>query len=282
MSKIQIPIAQWYISHTCNLSCANCLSYNNFNISGHERWEDNKDDVKRWGSLVTVDDFSIIGGEPLGNPDLDLWVKGISKYFDSKQFKICTNGVQLDRWTDRILEWTELGAILEIHTKDPKHLSTTWKVIYDIFGDNIVWSKGTEHHNIGKLNGKVVVYQSMDSSFFTWGTKGKNDYGEYELFETNPKHTHNLCPWSHCHYFYQGALWKCGTMVGAQEFVKKFPVKKEHKDIILDYKPIQITAELEQDIKNLKYMLPQCGLCNNVLKTHNRLEATQKKIKENV
>jgi len=36
------------------------------------------------------------------------------------------------------------------------------------------------------------------------------------------------------------------------------------------------------NIKNLKYMLPQCGLCNNVLKTHNRLEATQKKIKENV
>lgn len=280
MSKINIPVAQWYISHTCNLSCKNCLSYNNFNISGHERWADNADDVARWGELVTVEDFSIIGGEPLGNPDLHLWVKGLHKYFDTENFKICTNGVQLDRWVDHIAEWTAMGVILEIHTKDKSHLSDTWKFLNHAFAKDIQWRKGVEYDWIGTYNGKTVCYQTMDKSFLTWGTKGRNEQGEYELFETNPKHTHNLCQWSNCHYFFRGGLWKCGTIVGAQEFVKKYPVRQDHKDAILEYKPITITDNLEQDIENLRYMIPQCGLCNNILKTKNRLDSTAKKEKE--
>ena len=255
------------------------MSYNNFNISGHERWADNADDVARWGELVTVNDFSIIGGEPLGNPDLDLWVKGLHKHFDTKEFKICTNGVQLDRWIDNIAEWTEMGVILEIHTKDQSHLSDTWKFLNRAFPKDIQWRKGIEHDWIGTYNDKPVCYQSMDSSFLTWGTKGRNEKGEYELFETNPKHTHALCQWNNCHYFFRGGLWKCGTIVGAQEFVNKYPVKQDHKDKILEYTPITISNNLEQDIKNLTKMIPQCGLCNNVLKTRNKLDSIAKKEK---
>jgi organic radical activating enzyme len=289
MQKHNLKIAQWYISHTCNLSCKNCLSYNNFNISGHERWSDNAEFVERWGGLVSVDDFSIIGGEPLGNPDLDLWVKGTHKHFNTKDFKICTNGTQLERWRKNIPEWTELGVVLEIHTHDKSQVGEMWSNLRKSFGDKIKYVKGVDYTSntyydrydwVGLVDDRVAVLQLNDMNFFPWGVKGKNENGEYEMYETRPKITHTLCQWNNCHYFYQGNLYKCGTLVGAQKFVTKYPTKSEHKELILDYKPVTLGSNnLQEDLNNLRNFLPQCGLCNNVIKHRQRLDATNKKEK---
>lgn len=289
MQKHKIKIAQWYISHTCNLSCKNCLSYNNFNISGHERWSDNEDYVRRWGELVEIEDLSIIGGEPLGNPDLDLWVKGIRKHFNTTDFKICTNGTQINQWIDNLHEWTDLGVVLEIHTHDPSQVTAMWQNLRKVYGNNIKYVKGVDYTSnsyydsydwVGLVNDRVVVLQANDMNFFPWGVKGKNSNGEYEMYETKAKITHWLCPWRNCHYFYRGDLYKCGTLVGAQKFVNKYPVKAEHKQLILDYKPVGLGSNnLEEDLNNLKNVTPQCGLCNNVIKHRQRLDATNKKEK---
>lgn len=288
MQKHKIKIAQWYISHTCNLSCKNCLSYNNFNISGHERWTDNADYVRRWSELVEIEDLSIIGGEPLGNSDLNLWVTGVREYFDTKDFKICTNGTQIERWIDYLPDWIDKGVVLEIHTHDRNLVNQTWSNLRKAF-KNIEYVKGVDYTSntyydqynwVGLVNGKVAVLQSDDWNFFPWGVKGKNDAGEYELYETKAKITHALCQWNNCHYFYRGDLYKCGTLVGAQKFVTKYPVKKEHKDLILDYKPVSLYSNnLEEELQNLKKFVPQCGLCNNVIKHRQRLDATLKKEK---
>lgn len=288
MQKHKLKIAQWYISHTCNLSCKNCLSYNNFNISGHERWSDNIDHVKNWGQLVEVEDFSIIGGEPLGNPDLHLWVNGLLEYFKCNDFKICTNGTQLERWIDYLPSWTEKGVILEIHTHDKNLVSETWSNLRKAY-KNIEYVKGVDYTSntyydqynwVGLVNGKVAVLQSDDWNFFPWGVKGKNEAGEYEMYETKPKITHALCQWNNCHYLFKDQLFKCGTLVGAQKFVNKYPVKAEHKQLILDYKPVSYNSNnLLEDLQNLKYFVPQCGLCNNVIKHRQRLDATLKKEK---
>ena len=289
MQKHKIKIAQWYISHTCNLSCKNCLSYNNFNISGHERWSDNEDYVRRWGELVEIEDLSIIGGEPLGNPDLDLWVKGVRKHFDTTDFKICTNGTQINQWIDNLHEWTDLGVVLEIHTHDPTQVTAMWQNLRKVYGNNIKYVKGVDYTSnsyydsydwVGLVNDRVVVLQANDMNFFPWGVKGKNSNGEYEMYETKAKITHQLCQWRNCHYFYRGDLYKCGTLVGAQKFVNKYPVKAEHKQLILNYKPVGLGSNnLEEDLNNLKNVTPQCGLCNNVIKHRQRLDATNKKEK---
>jgi len=286
MSKHKIKIAQWYISHTCNLSCKNCLSFNNFNIAGHERWEDNEDYVQQWSKLVEIDDLSIIGGEPLSNPDLNLWIDGIHTYFNNQSFKICTNGTQLEKWKTHLPAWPEKGAILEIHTHDKAHLSNTWKILTQAYGKDITYVKGSDYHNdykycdwVGVVNNNVAVLQTNDMSFLPWGVKGKNQQGEYEFYETNPKNSHRLCMWNNCHYFYRGDMYKCGTLVGAQEFVNKYPVREDHKNTILDYKPVRLGSNnLAQDLENLKSFVPQCGLCNYASRRM-WLDATQKKEK---
>lgn len=285
MPKIVIDTAQWYISHTCNLSCKNCYSFNNFSISGHERWADNEDYVRQWGQLVKVNDLSIIGGEPLSNPDLDLWVHGVRKYFDTEDFKICTNGTQLSKWQDKFAGWIDIGVILEINTHDQDHLSDTWKSLSKIA--NIKWIKGKDFDHkkyknydwVGTVNNRVVILQTRSESFLSWGVKGKNEHGEYELYESDPKRTHQFCLFKDCHYWYRGELYKCGTIVGAQKFVTKYPVKTEHKEKILAYTPISLSCEnLQDQIETLtKNMIPQCSLCNNILKGKNSLDATNKK-----
>jgi len=288
MQKHKIKIAQWYISHTCNLSCKNCLSYNNFSIAGHEYWKDNEEYVRRWSELVDVDDLSIIGGEPFGNPDLDLWVTGIAKHFDTPDFKICTNGTQIEKWTNCLEQWQEMGAVIEIHTHDKSQLGKTWQSLNQVFGKKIKYVKGCDYSSssyydnyswVGLINNRVAVLQMDDFSFFPWGTRGKNSNGEYELYETDATKTHRLCQWKNCHYFYQGNLYKCGTLVGAQQFVNKYPVIEKHKTLINQYKPVSLGSNsLQEDLDNLRSFVPQCGLCNS-LSRRSRLDATEKKEK---
>lgn len=286
MNKFKLARAQWYISHTCNLACKNCLSFNNFALKGQEPWTENEEHVKRWSELVEVDDLSIIGGEPMTNPDLDLWVKGVRQYFDTKDFKICSNGTQLNRWKDHLQSWFDQGVIIEIHTHNKNHLSDTWKALTDLSA--VTWIKGEDFEHkyyntydwVGIQNSNVVVLQTNSYQFVQWGTKGKNTKGEYELFESNAKLTHSLCPWNNCHYWYRGELYKCGTIVGAQKFVNTYPVVQAHKDKIMEYRGISYNSNnLEEQIADLRKTIPQCGLCPTASKNKYNIEANATKEK---
>lgn len=259
-----LKMAQWYISHTCNLACPSCLSFNNYNIKGHEYWKDNKEYAKQWSQLVSVKDFSIIGGEPLSNPDLHNWVLGLQTLFNTDDFKICTNGTLLNKWIDQAKEWIQLNVILEISYHDPKHLEGIESALKNILsGLDIKWINGgqyngpnfnyREYDKIGYLNDKVCVLLQENCEFRKWDLNNEND----------PNTSHKHCWWKNCHYWYKGELYKCGTIVGAQELSKKHNLK--NKELINSYKPINIMSNnLTEQLTNLKNYIPQCSMCTTL------------------
>src|SRR6056300_370376 len=88
--KILVHAIQWYISHSCNLTCSNCSNLNNFAIKGNSKFEDQKHFAEQWANKIHVNDFCIIGGEPFVNNDLHNWITGLRKYFNSRDFKVVT------------------------------------------------------------------------------------------------------------------------------------------------------------------------------------------------
>ena len=68
--KILVHALQWYISHSCNLTCNNCSNFNNFAIKGNHTFETYKVQAQQWAEKLHVNDFCIIGGEPFVNNDL--------------------------------------------------------------------------------------------------------------------------------------------------------------------------------------------------------------------
>lgn len=291
--KIKLNMVQFYISHTCNLSCPNCLSFNNFSISGHDDYDHEL--CKRWSNIIDVEDFTIIGGEPLGNPYLDKWVNGLRSLFPTViDFKICTNGILLDKWTEQIKEWLEKKVVIEISVHSSKHLQQIYTSIEKIleglevetFDNNPPSNYSFPEYYQTEYN-KIIFYKqfpafiiSYDFEFSEWGVKNiqKN---KLSFFDSDPYDAHKQCPYKECHYIYQGEMYKCGTLVGAKELIKKYIIEPKSYELINNYRPINLNDDdITEQLTNIsKRVIPQCRLCPIGEKNYTSLEnASIKKI----
>ena len=272
--KIKLDMVQFYISHTCNLSCPNCLSLNNFSISGHEEY--NQDLCKKWSDIVEIDDLTIIGGEPMSNPHLDKWVTGLRNLFSNViDFKICTNGLLLDKWSEQIKDWIKQKVVIEISVHSSKHLEQINASIDKILEGLEIETFDNSYPNYNYPNyypyeyNKIIFYKqfpafiiSYDFEFSEWGVKESNQ-SILKFFDSDPKAAHKACPYKDCHYIYQGEMYKCGTLVGAKELIKKYIIEPKSLNLIDSYKPINLNDDdIIDQLQNItNNAIPQCRLC---------------------
>lgn len=290
MQKHKLDTVQFYISHSCNLGCNNCLSYNNFAIKGHDKFEDWAKEAEAWSTILDPNDMSIIGGEPLSNPDVHNWVVEVKKLFPNcKDFKVCSNGVFINKHRDNILQWHKLGVILEIHSHSIEHYMQAQIDIQNIIAPNYTKQKTApsnypEYYNedfdiFYIVNGKIFAAIAAPYEFQTMGVSSFTD-NEWQMFESDPKLAHMICSIKDAHYIYKGKLYKCGLIVGAKEFVKTYNVKKTHADLINAYTPIDCDAvDVHEQIQNLRRRIPQCALCpTNITRELNKKIYSKTKI----
>jgi len=259
-NKILLHTAQWYITHTCNLTCSHCLSYNNFAIKGHDRFDQNIEAAKHWNQLVTIKDFTIVGGETFTHRNLDQWAIGLRTIFsDIKDFKIITNGTLLSKYADKFEKWFELDIIIEISFKIIKD----YKTLKDYLSKfkNVEIKKHFMYDQAIYIDNKLRFLIEFCDNHRPWAVNNV-DNDIYSFWENDAVDSHKKCWQKYCHYFYQGKLYKCGTVVGAQEFVKNYNVKPADKELFLSYQPILPTDNnLQQKIMEFNNHIPQCSLC---------------------
>lgn len=259
-NKILVHTAQWYITHTCNLACKHCLSHNNFAISGHKDVKDNLEHAKAWNKLITIKDFTIVGGEVFTHNDLNTWVHGLRDVFtDIANFKVITNGTLLEKYAASFDSWFNKDVVIEVSIKRDRDKNTFVDFLKRY---NKVEIK--EHYLYDQavyINGKLCFLVEFCTQHKPWAVKEYKN-GLYKFWYNSSKLAHKDCWQKYCHYFYQGDLYKCGTIVGAKEFVKKYPVNSNDKSIYAGYNPIKHTdTDLLQRITDLNKHIPQCSRC---------------------
>jgi hypothetical protein len=246
---------------------------NQFNISGHEYWKDNAASSLAWSKTVAVTDLTIIGGEPLSNPDVHNWVIGLRHCFPNvKDFKICTNGILINKHQHQIPLWWDLDVVLEISAHTETQYQTVLEQLKQIIGNRNIHKQTlrsdlfpeyyqTEYDTVFAENGQPRIIIAKAYEFYKWGPE-KITKNQVHFHQNNAEQAHSNCNISTCHYIYQGDLYKCGTLVGAKELIKKYPVDANSKRLIEQYQPIRLTdPDLEQRIQDLQNSIPQCSLC---------------------
>lgn len=290
--KILVHALQWYISHSCNLTCNNCSNFNNFAIKGNSKFLDQKHFVEQWANKIHVNDFCIIGGEPFVNNDLHTWVMGLRKYFDSKDFKVVTNGSLLHKYKHNFREWFDNGVTIEISFHDQKHIHPAFDIIkeilpnhehYKITQPNMIKGKAT---HIGCEYKEAILIKNdfpafiinYKMEFMKWGPKYFKD-GIWHFYDSDQEQAHENCWHNDCPYIYEGKMYKCGTVVGAQAFVDTYSVKEEDRQLYKSYKPILATSNnLKEDLLSLQKSIPQCKLCPVNMGKKEQIELDSKKI----
>lgn len=268
-----IEQVQWYISHTCNLTCSRCLSYNNYNFNGHFSVSSNLEYAKEWSKSVYFNDFAILGGEPLSNPEIDNWVVTLKEIFkDSKTFRITTNGTLLNRHIKSARKWIEMGVLLEICVHDELHMVQVNSSVEEILkGKDVKWTKESTSSSkdlalVGYINGKQVCNITMQNYFYNAEYPKLTD-NIFHFNQGDAELNHKTCPLKECHYIIEGKLYKCSLVGVGKYFSEQFYIDPQSKNLLLDYKPIDPFSDtFFADLGNITKTIPQCSLCSLITK----------------
>lgn len=116
---LKLDVVEMYITNVCNLACDNCNRFNNFAFKGHQRWQDNAEEYKRWSKICEIRVINIMGGEPLTNPDVLTYVKEVRKLWPRAEIYIVTNGTHMHKVKAMLddLRKNNIGIKISLHSK---------------------------------------------------------------------------------------------------------------------------------------------------------------------
>lgn len=231
-------MVEFYITNVCNLTCRGCNRFNDGKFKGHQRWNDHADAYEKWSEILDIDFICIIGGEPSLNPDLELYVSNLRKFWPNSTIMIQTNGtytnIQQVDWYGKYQ--TSFGV--SIHDKESAdQLKKDWKD-----------------------NGTII-----EAYVFNQPNIIKKD-DHYILHDSDPDLAFKACDMKHCHTMFNGKLYKCPMMPIIPEFAKQFDLQTTdtQQELLDNYQPLTCEStqeELENFVDNINTLIPQCSLC---------------------
>jgi hypothetical protein len=269
MNKINIPYCEFYITNVCNMGCVGCNRFNNFNFTGFQKWEDYAEVYKEWSQQVDFKSTAILGGEPLLNPTIMSWLRGVSDLWPKAMVRIISNGTRLDKVAglyDLLHQRRRLQLWVGIHNKKHK------KDIIDKVENFLTGPCTREFHGENTYQQYLVITDANGLQvrveynwWFHQGAVIQTD-GVKSLHTSDPEKAHAICHMQTCHHFIRGKLYKCGVVALLPEFDQQHPfaISSEDRQLMNAYQPLSIDANLQtkQDfITNLPNAIDQCKFC---------------------
>jgi organic radical activating enzyme len=293
---ISLPNCEFYITHTCNLSCQGCHSFNDLAIGGHYKWDSKKEVYQRWSEIMEIDRICIMGGEPLINPDYINWLSNVAYLWPKAKIIVYTNGTQFHQQPklyDTIVELSKhRPGVLEIivSTHDSSHTSLALNFVTQYMVNPTLTSSHLADKQVAEdavafsdENG-VTLHIKQNLSFHENSLKINRETKQLDLYHSDPEKAFKICNLKSCHHLEDGFLYKCAP-VGVLPFViKKFQInaRQEDLDLLYSYKPASVDWPIERvkdfvtELKR-KESIPQCSLCPEEF-SWRPVNATEKKI----
>ena len=265
-----------YITNVCNLTCEQCNRFNNFDFKGWQRWSDHADQYQQWAKLIDLKSITILGGEPLLNPDIVSWVRGLNVTFGIG-VQILTNGTRLNQVKGlydaiayaRPRNGTRNSIAVSLHNLDD--LETLQQNIREFLNGPVqqnthrpeLWGADYQYSD---RNGVFinVYYQNR----FDTATVQTSAAGRYTLFDNDPMQAHDACTFVlyKSYHFIQGKLYKCGPAALLPEFDQQhgFDISDQDRELLNSYRPLTVDnfAEYHEEfLANLDNPIAQCKFC---------------------
>jgi|TARA_R110000824_G_scaffold210662_1_gene396553 organic radical activating enzyme len=203
-----LPFVETMITYACNLSCAGCTNYSNYNMKGSVSWKQGKTWIEKWVAKLDISDFGIMGGEPTLNPECEQWIYGIRELMPNSQIRFTTNGVNFHKKPD-ILDWcVDVGNTVfkfTLHEDKPYALQA---IAYVFKKYN--WKPITEYglnRWIGPNNTRFQINAPL-----TFSKTYKGNFGSIQPHHNNPKEAFDMCIQQTCPLLYEGAIYKCSSI----------------------------------------------------------------------
>ena len=295
--RLYIPNVEFYITNICNIACTNCNRYNNYNFTGHQIWQDYESIYKEWSKKIRLQKITILGGEPLMNPSICDWIRGLNRIWD-KRVNVLTNGTRLTHVAglyDAIASYRHYGGNwIGVSVHNMSELDRYFEEIHKFLqGPVKTWIGKDALNGQGGLatwgadyafedgNG-VRVHVWLYDSFYNVSVH-PNANGNLTLHNSLPEQAHAVCGMVKYknYHFIRGKLHKCGPVGLMPEFDQQHPLDISAEDRVLlnSYRPLSIDEFNQRGtdfISNIDNVIPQCKFCPTKF-TNQQLIAVSKK-----
>lgn len=205
--KLDLPFVEIMATQACNLSCLGCTNYSDLTQKGFLTWPDAKNQIEPWLERVNINDFGIIGGEPLLNPTIKDWIYGVRELMPTAQIRFTTNGLLLHKHLDIVDDLMSIGNCvfkISIHTESKRTES-----IVDYLFKKYEWSNVNEFGIDRFKTGNNVRFQINKPTVFL--KSFKNNYENMLPYSSNPTDAFDICCQKTCPLLYNGKIYKCST-----------------------------------------------------------------------
>lgn len=202
-----LPFVETMITQACNLGCQGCTNYSDLTRSGYLTWDQGLRQIEPWLQRVSIPDFGIMGGEPLINPTVRQWIKGIRQLMPLAQIRFTTNGLLLSKHLDIVDLAAEVGNIvfkIGVHVADLE-LENNINYILNRYDWQEVTEWGIRRY---RTQNNFRLQISRPQTF--WKTF-RNDYAHMAPHDSNPAESFALCCQKTCPLLYEGKIFKCST-----------------------------------------------------------------------
>jgi len=265
--KLCLPFLETMITQVCNLSCQGCTNYSDLNHSGYVSWDQGHEWLTDWLNVLDIPDFGIIGGEPLINPQCNLWLTGVRNMLPNSQIRFTTNGLLLDRNWHLLDLMHDLGNVsfkITVHRAND-HLEELIKKIFSRYNWQPINEYGIDRF-ITDNNFRFHV--KRPTSFIK---TYKNDYKNMLPWGSDPNDAFLNCCQQTCPLMYQGRIYKCSTAGLLKDTIDKMvPHLLDQWERYIDsgIAPTDSGETIENFVNNFGKANKICGQCPTFNTTH--------------
>jgi Radical SAM superfamily/4Fe-4S single cluster domain len=215
---MNLPFLETMITQSCNLSCLGCTNYSDLRHAGYVPWSQGKQQIQAWLDRLNIQEFGIIGGEPLINPEWREWVSGSRELMPEAQLRFTTNGLLLDRVPDIIDFFESIGNIvfkITVHTDNQlleEHIqkiqqSRNWLPVVE-YGVSRWTGLNNVRLQINRPQTFIKTYRNSYTNMMPW--------------HSDPVQAFEHCCQRTCPLLYQGKIYKCSTAGLLKDTLKRF------------------------------------------------------------
>lgn len=271
--RILIDRLEFYITNVCNLTCSGCNRYNNYKFSGWESWAEAEPVLTKWAEKIDIRHPVILGGEPLLNPDIVKWIKGIRRLWPRHSgVQVQSNGTRLDlvQGLYEALDPKQGNWIgISLHSMD--HKEPLFDRVRNFLKHPIIETEnptdpmGSRYQFIDVDKRKVHVWSN--DTFVQSNIIQKPD-GQFGLYDSDPDRAHENCTFRRFknYHMIRGRIYKCGPAALMPEFDDQyhFDLNEEDRAIMRGYKGLAIDefdVRGQEFLDNIDNVIPQCKFC---------------------
>ena len=286
-NRIVIDKLEFYITNVCNLTCSGCNRYNNYKFSGWQNYDDYAKIIQQWSEKINIIKPMILGGEPLLNPTINKWIRGIRAAWPNEYSpQIISNGTRIDQ-VDGLYEAcrdTQSWIGISLHRdQDWEPILTRVRnfLSFNIGEGKKINANVDSDYQFIDFNG-VQVHIWLTTDFLQNNIIERLD-GTRTLYNSDPVKAHAACPQvAHKNYhMINGKIYKCGPAPLMAEFDLQYPFDISAEDRALIHTDPGLSIEEFDErgaefFANIDNPIPQCKFCPESFEWH-KIEFTDLK-----